>query len=100
MPTVYGVTFSLYTRKLRAFWRERNRLSPRLRGTGRLEPEYRRISPLGKIPAYRTERSRSRIPRSSALTSSGCIPSRPCILSEPYNLWRAPCASKSTAIRG
>jgi len=88
MPTVYGVTFSLYTRKLRAFLAEKG-IAYRLDfvAPGDSSPEYRRISPLGKIRPTGTERSRSRIPRSSALTSSGCIPSRPCILPN-----RTPCA--------
>ncbi len=54
MPTVYGVTFSLYTRKLRAFLAEKG-IAYRLDfvAPGDSSPEYRQISPLGKIPAYR-----------------------------------------------
>ena len=54
MPTVYGVTLSLYTRKLRAFLAEKA-ISYELDVVvpGDSSPEYRAISPLGKVPAYR-----------------------------------------------
>ena len=54
MPTVYGVTLSLYTRKLRAFLAEKG-IAYQLEfvAPGDPSPEYRRISPLGKVPAYR-----------------------------------------------
>lgn len=54
MPTIYGVTLSLYTRKARAFLAEKG-ISYDLEVTapGDPNPEFRRISPLGKVPAYR-----------------------------------------------
>src|SRR2546426_7966686 len=56
MPTVYGVTLSLYTRKLRAFLAEKA-ISYKLDVVvpGDSSPEYRAISPLGKVPAYRDQ---------------------------------------------
>jgi len=56
MPTVYGVTLSLYTRKLRAFLAEKA-ISYNLDVVvpGDSSPEYRAISPLGKVPAYRDQ---------------------------------------------
>ena len=53
MPTLYGVSASPYVRKVRVFLAEKGvayDLEPVV--PGRLPPDYRNISPLGKIPAF------------------------------------------------
>ncbi len=54
MPTVYGVGLSPFVRKVRVMLAEKRvpyQLEPVLPGNP--DPEFRRISPLGKIPAFR-----------------------------------------------
>lgn len=54
MPTVYGVNASPFVRKVRVFLAEKGiayELEPVI--PVNVSPEYRKISPLGKIPAFR-----------------------------------------------
>jgi len=54
MPTVYGAIVSPFVRKVRVFLAEKNlpyELDPVV--PFNVSPEYRKISPLGKIPAFR-----------------------------------------------
>jgi glutathione S-transferase len=54
MPTVYGVNASPFVRKVRVFLAEKNisyDLEPII--PINVSPDYKKISPLGKIPAYR-----------------------------------------------
>jgi glutathione S-transferase len=54
MPTVYGVNASPFVRKVRVFLAEKGiqyDLDPVI--PVNVSPEYRKISPLGKVPAYR-----------------------------------------------
>lgn len=53
MPTIHGAPVSPFVRKVRAYMKERGlayELTPVMPGSD--DPEFRKISPLGKIPAY------------------------------------------------
>ena len=55
MPTVYGANASPFVRKVRVALAEKGipyELDPVFPGPG-ITPEFRQMSPLGKIPAYR-----------------------------------------------
>lgn len=55
MPTLYGVSISPFVRKVRVFFKEK-KIPYELEEVNpftKLNPEFKKISPLGKIPAYR-----------------------------------------------
>ncbi len=90
MPTVYGVNASPFVRKVRVFLAEKGipyQLEPVI--PGMQPPDYKQISPLGKIPAFRDG------DRTLADSSIICAyverthPEPPLYPSDPYDYARA-----------